>query len=128
MKIDYPKVTRRAVVVYRDSQWHWLSPLLKRGFGHCAVAVESGEYWVFVSPCPDNVRFVVMANKSFDVAEYYRKYGFTVSETTCHGHEMKAPLSLSNCVGVVKAVLGIRKMSIITPYQLYKYLGDHPVC
>ena len=128
MKVDYPKVIRRAVVVFNDSQWHWLSPLLKRGFGHCAVVVESNGFWVVVSPCPDNIRFTVLAKTDFDVAKYFRDAGFTVVEVVCHGNENKTPLSLSNCVGAVKAVLGIRKAFIITPYQLYKYILGNPEC
>jgi hypothetical protein len=34
----------------------------------------------------------------------------------------RVPLMVTTCVGVVKAVLGIRAPWIITPLQLYRYL------
>lgn len=32
------------------------------------------------------------------------------------------PLSFMNCVGLTKKLLGINRIGIITPFQLYKYL------
>lgn len=116
---------RRAVVVFKNTaglRQHWLAPLLKDGFKHCGVAVESGDYWVFVDPNPDCIRFTVPAMKDYDLAGYFRDQGFTTTELEIDGMEVMVPLVVSNCVGVVKTVLGIREFTIITPYQLYKFL------
>ena len=118
---------RRAVVAFKNGvgRQHWLAQLLKDGFKHCGVAVEAEDYWVFVDPNPDCIRFRVPALKNFDIAQYFRDQGFSTVELETTGAEVKVPLVVSNCVGVVKTVLGIRKFSIVTPYQLYKYLrGD----
>lgn len=116
--------SRRAVVTFKDAvgRPHWLAPLLKKGFRHCGVAVEAGDYWVFVDPNPDCIRFRVPALKDFDIAGYFRDQGFSTVEYISSGVEVRVPLAVSNCVGVVKTVLGIRRFFIITPYQLYKYL------
>lgn len=116
---------RRAVVVFKNTasqRQHWLAPLLKDGFRHCGVAVEAEDYWVFVDPNPDCIRFRVPALKNYDLAGYFRDQGFSTVELETTGAEVRVPLVVSNCVGVVKTVLGIRKFAIITPYQLYKYL------
>ena len=122
--------SRRAVVVFKNAvgQEHWLAPLLKDGFTHCGVAVEAEDYWVFVDPNPDCIRFRVPALKNFDIAKYFQDQGFAVVELETTGAEVKVPLVVSNCVGVVKTVLGIRKPFIITPYQLYKYLRRNLKC
>ena len=117
--------SRRAIVVFKNTaglRQHWLAPLLKDGFRHCGVAVEAGDYWVFVDPNPDCIRFQVPALKNYDLAGYFKNQGFSVVELNTTGAEVRVPLVVSNCVGVVKTVLGIRKFSIITPHQLYKYL------
>ena len=116
---------RRAVVAFKNAvgpRQHWLAPLLKDGFRHCGVAVEAGDYWVFVDPNPDCIRFRVPALKDFDIGKYFRDQGFHTVEYVSTGVEVRVPLAVSNCVGVVKTVLGIRKPFIITPYQLYRYL------
>ena len=116
---------RRAIVVFKNAEGtrrHWLAPLLKDGFRHCGVAVEAGDYWVFVDPNPDCIRFCVPALKNYDIADYFKDRGFSTVELETTGRDVRVPLVVSNCVGVVKTVLGIRKFSIITPYQLYKYL------
>ena len=118
---------RRAIVVFKNTagqRQHWLAPLLKDGFRHCGVAVEAGDYWVFVDPNPDCIRFLVPALRNYDLAKYFRDQGFSTVELETAGGEVRVPLVVSNCVGVVKTVLGIREFSIITPYQLYKYLGS----
>ena len=84
--------------------------------------MEAEDYWVFVDPNPDCIRFKVPALKNFDIAKYFQDQGFAVVELETAGVDVKVPLVVSNCVGVVKTVLGIRKALIITPYQLYKYL------
>ena len=36
--------------------------------------------------------------------------------------KVRGTICLFNCVEVVKAILGVRKPFVLTPYQLYKYL------
>ena len=118
--------SRRAIVLFGNTvglRQHWLAPLLKEGFRHCSVAVEAGDYWVFVDPNPDCIRFQVPALKNYDLAGHFKNGGSTAIELNITGAEVNLPLVVSNCVGVVKTVFGIRRFSIITPYQLYKYLG-----
>ena len=128
-KFAYPKVTRRAVALFNNSTGnHWLAPVLKDGFRHVCVVVESGPHWIFVSPCPDGIRLTTIAMSDFDIATHYKNNGYTVVEFTTSGTECRLPLSLSNCVGAVKAVLGIQKPFMVTPYQLFKYLKANPSC
>ena len=63
----------------------------------------------------------VIAGSDYDVEEFYVKQGYTVVETT-RGSSPNIPLTLSNCVGLVKALIGINELTAFTPYQLYRRL------
>lgn len=113
----------RAIVIFSDGgePAHPLGFLLRRGFEHCCVAVQTGDYWVLL----DGERGVpvvnVIAPASFDLAKYYRDADLTVVETEQRGQPLRSPFLLNNCVGLVKAVLCIRSRAI-TPYALYRHL------
>jgi hypothetical protein len=113
----------RAIVIFQDASGHPLSPLLKHGFRHVVVTVDDGRYWIECDPATGTPRFTVMADSAFDLAGDYRKAGLTLVETETRTNTLLLPLTLSNCVGVAKAVLGITHPLIVTPYQLYRHLA-----
>ena len=116
----------KAIAVFHNSGGHWLDFLLKTDFKHvfCAIPSEKG-YWIMIDGREGLPVFEVVAGTDFDLAEFYRDEGFTVVEVTKR-QALNVPLVLSNCVGMVKASLGIRALGVITPYQLYKHLrGCH---
>lgn len=112
----------KAVVVFTNEGVHWLAPALRPGFRHCAVAVQSGDHWVGIDPRMGTPAITVYAGADFGIAAHFRGLGFAVVETEVNDAESRWPFALANCVGVVKAVLGIEAPSIWTPWQLFKFL------
>ena len=109
------------LVVFHDHGSHILDPLLKVGFRHCFAVVETGDYMVSVDGQAGVPTVEVVCPSSYDLAAFYARQGFTVVEVG-EGAASPMPLSISNCVGMVKSVLGIRALFAFTPYQLYRRL------
>ena len=116
----------RAIVVFQEDSNHPLRRILKPGFRHCAVAIESGNYWVVIDPRPAAPRINVVSDSKFDLAAFYRAAGYTAVETKVANTPFRSPLALTNCVGVVKALIGIRKPFVVTPYRLFRFLTRSP--
>jgi hypothetical protein len=64
----------------------------------------------------------VLAGSDFDLAKFYRDEGFAVVELEVGDKPPLGPFVLANCVGLTKTLLGVRKLLIVTPYTLYRYL------
>lgn len=112
----------KALVVFQDEGRHWLSPLLQRGFRHVSVVVSDGTFWIGVDPRLGVPRIEVVAAIEYDLAANYREDGLTVVETETVNREPVWPFALSNCVSVVKCVLGINAPFVVTPLALYRRL------
>jgi hypothetical protein len=112
----------RAIVVFHDHGNHCLDPLLKQGFRHVFCAVDDGVSWVQIDGRTGIPLIEAVCASDFDLARHYRAQGFTVVETH-KGSGLRLPLVLSNCVGLVKAALGLHLPFTVTPYQLYKRLA-----
>lgn len=108
-----------ALVVFIDQHGHWLGPVLKKGFRHCFCAVLADGYWIEINGSRDGTVIKVIAGSDFDLKEYYESRGCRVLSVE-RGGALKLPLVLSNCVGIVKAALGLGHFGVLTPYQLYK--------
>lgn len=108
----------RALVVFRDGS-HPLSWLLKKGFQHCFVCIDSNGLWIQVEGSEVPV-IKYLTTSDFDLASHLRGMGFTVVETY-QGRSVTFPFAARNCVGLVKTILCITSWSL-TPYGLYKYL------
>jgi hypothetical protein len=109
-----------ALVIFHDGpDGHWLDPLLKKGFRHCFCAVLVDGYWIEVNGCSDGTVVRVIAGTDSNLKEYYETNGCTVLSVE-RGGALKLPLVLSNCVGIVKATLGLGHFGVVTPYQLYR--------
>ena len=116
-----------AIVVFHDNDEHPLSWMLKKGFKHCFVCVNTGRYWVRVnltSPIPE---IKVEADFDYNLVDFYREMGYTVIYTRQRLTRMKwynpffGTLMVANCVGLVKTILSINTLSW-TPYSLFKEL------
>ena len=112
----------RAIVLFQHDSNHPLRHFLKSGFRHCAVAIEAGDYWVLVDPRNGTPKIEVVAGTTFNLAGFYLSYGYTVVETHVVGARLISPFAITNCVGAVKALLGLRNPFVITPYGLFKFL------
>lgn len=112
----------KALVVFHGNGCHWLDCLLEPGFRHVFVAIltENG-YWIELDGRAGVMYTEVMTGADFDLKSHYEELGHTVVETEQSTHPRSRPLEFTNCVGLVKAVLGIKSWAI-TPFQLYKYM------
>jgi hypothetical protein len=113
----------RAVVVFSGQGSHCLDPLLKSGFRHTFCVIDDGAVWVCVDARQGVPHIYAMCASDSDIAKWYRAEGYTVVETHT-GSGLRLPLVLSNCVGLVKASLGLHFPFTVTPYQLYKRLNS----
>ncbi|NIA72282.1 hypothetical protein HBA54_27185 [Pelagibius litoralis] len=114
----------RALVVFHDHGAHWASPALKRGFRHVFCAVESGDYWILFDPRDGRPVIEVVAPEGYDLATFYRAEGYSVKEIGIEAatSPIRWPYFWANCVGAVKAVIGLRAPLVVTPHQLYRRL------
>lgn len=117
-----------ALVVFHDHGSHWLNPLLKKGFRHAFAVVCDGVHWIRVDAKTGVPDFEIVApytgKNGFtpnDLATFYVGQGFTVLNVK-RGTGVYGPLVYANCVGLVKAALGINAFGVITPYALYRRL------
>lgn len=62
-----------------------------------------------------------MAGEDYDLADFYREEGYTVISVNADRAPLSRPVA-ATCVGMAKAVLGIRAFWVTTPYQLYRYI------
>ena len=97
----------------------WYTRWLKPGFIHCLVLVESKGQWIKIEG-QNGMVCIALAGSFNNVAKHYSNQGATVVVTNVDVNLM-FPLVERTCVGLTKAVLGIRSWAL-TPWQLYQHL------
>jgi hypothetical protein len=118
-------MTRKAVVVFTPQGRHWLDWVLHSQFRHCFVVVQDDKGpWILVDPTGGVPTLSIIGLGDFDVVGFYRKMGLTAVEVERPCDPPRWPLTLTTCVGTVKAVLGLRAPLVLTPYALYRRLTD----
>ena len=100
---------------------HVLDFLLHPDFRHCFVALATDEAWIRLDAVAGQVVCEIVAPADYDLPTYYRAQGIKVIETE-QGPGVVGPFVPANCVGLVRAVLGIRAPLAFTPYRLYRRL------
>lgn len=111
----------RALVIFCDDNTHKLAWLLKPGFRHCFVCIESNGLWLQIDGGPGIPNIKYLSESDFDLATFYRDKGFTIVETFQRNKSVTFPLILRNCVGLTKGILCISGWAL-TPYELYRQL------
>ena len=113
---------KTSLVVFHDHGDHWLAPVLKRGFRHCFCALEDDKgYWITIDGRAGAPVVEVVAGDGFDLKGFYEDQGYQVLAVR-RGTAPRTLFVVANCVGMVKAVLGLRAFGAVTPYQLYRRL------
>lgn len=121
----------KAIVAFMntDGKGHPLGWMLKDNFKHCMIALLSENGWIEIDyrmgiPLVRNV-----APPDFDLNKHYEDAGY-VTKQTKQAKNIKftfnlfyGNISVANCVGLVKALLGVKFFFCFTPYQLYKRLN-----
>ena len=121
---------RRAVVVFDGAAFSLPYRLLRPGFRHCWIVLDEARGWTVLEARAGGLDIRALAGSDFDIAAFYRRQGYIVSEACVtrrgEGDEKSAlwhfGFPLITCVEVVKRVLGVHPLFIITPWQLYRYL------
>lgn len=113
-----------ALVVFTGEGTHPLSPLLKPGFRHVFCAVRDRDHWCVVDGAEGLP--VLYVGHGDDLAVWYREQGYTVLEVP-RRERTRAPFVVASCVGMVKAIVGIRSLAQ-TPWGLYRHLRRSRTC
>lgn len=99
---------------------------LKQGYKHCYVLMHDGTRWITCDPLAHMTEIAVHElPANFNLPSWLRARGQKVIEAVVEPAPLRpAPLMPMTCVEAVKRVLGIHKRTILTPYQLYKFLNS----
>ncbi|MCR5506993.1 MAG: hypothetical protein K6F04_04055 [bacterium] len=96
--------------------------LLKRGFRHCFIFFGD-EYNTFVlDPISNRIDLSFLPIGVEKIAEKLKQSGIIIVFVNRFENKKISTSGVFTCVEVVKRVLGISKLSIITPFRLYKFL------
>lgn len=113
------------LVVFTDAAdlW-WLRPL-RPGFRHCFIALACAGGWLVVDPMSHRTAIAHFPlGQEFDLLDWYQQHGLVVVPVKKISPERRvAPFMPHSCVECVKRILGIRAVSVLTPWQLFRYLN-----
>ena len=113
-----------ALVVFSgNADLKWLR-ILKPGFRHCFLLLETQGGWVLYNPLSHRTEIAVIEGASErELMRLYRGQGFRVVPWTMPRVPLKpAPWGVYTCVEAVKRVLGIHAPGVITPKNLFNFL------
>ena len=111
------------LVVFSGDNAHPLSSLLRPACRHvwCAIRDKNG-IWIETNMTLTGIHITAI-DKDFDLQSHYRQAGLEAWAVDAQPAERALmPYSLNNCVGLTKALIGIRHLAF-TPYQLRGYLA-----
>ena len=112
-----------ALVIFEDTNLHPLGHLLKQGYRHvwCAVLDERQHSWVGHDLRLAGYFTTVLCEPDYPIQQFLRDQGSEVISITKRNLRPRGPILLNNCVGLTKAVCGIRSRAV-TPWQLRQHL------
>lgn len=119
---NHPK---QAWVVFSNETHLPVLRILKKKFRHCFVIIHDGEHWISIDPMAHYMEVAVQnVPNDFDLPNWLRAQGHNVVKARLSQEQkIRTPVTFFTCVEVCKRVLGIHKKTIITPWQLHKYLS-----
>jgi len=114
----------RALAVFHSKGrvHHWADRWLAEGYHHVFVVLDDGTHWISVDARDGVPAAEVVSLSCYDLTSFYRKHGLTVIETSRQDMMPAWPFTVANCVGLAKALLGIRAPMVWTPWQLARFL------
>ncbi len=101
--------------------------VLKKNYRHCFVIMNDGNRWLSIDPMANYIDISIHdLPMGFDLPNWLEKNGHKVKKAKLN-HNIKkcAPVMIFTCVEVCKRILGIHNRFILTPWQLYRYLGNN---
>jgi len=123
-RLSSPDKTGIALVVFSsDADLNWLR-VLKTGFRHCFIVLESSGCWIIYDPLLHRTDIsVVEGDDVFGLLRLYRARGMRVVPWVVRCPAKRpAPMGLYTCVEAAKRILGIHSRRVITPWNLYNFL------
>ena len=111
----------KALCVFTDPGDTRLAWLLRPGFRHVFACLNDGAWWTMFDPRDGCAVVQTIQGADYDLRGDFEAQGYVVVETE-QGPPIRAPMIVSNCVGLTKAILCIRAPFVQTPYGLYKHL------
>lgn len=114
------------VVVFHElpARRSWLWNLLEPGFRHVQVWTISNNIWVQIDGCMEFLHTRTWPRPPWELIEAKFNATYVPVKKLIERGVIREPFHFGpvTCVELAKAVLGIRKPFIRTPYQLYKFL------
>ena len=112
-------VFRRDDGLFANGEGHPLARFLH--LKHVFCVLGTGTAWTRIDGMDGCPEVATVASADYDLATFYRGQGYRVLEGTVQDGVPAPPLVLGNCVGLVKAFIGVRSRAV-TPTQLYNHL------
>jgi hypothetical protein len=116
--------SRRVLVVFvGETQIKWLR-VLKKGYRHCFAVIQAHDGWAVYNPLSHYTEInIYPCVEEGVIAQFYEDLGYTVVRAQVHEPaKTLAPLAPFTCVEAVKRAVGLHARTVVTPWQLYKYL------
>lgn len=122
-----PRIEETWYIVFEEAlKRKWYFKWFKPGFTHCYIMKKSegGCFWLVVNPVWSHVIVDYRSVETFPtVRDYAGSHALVLEYKAFIDPYSKVwALGVNSCVDVVKRFLGIRRFTLFTPYQLYKYL------
>jgi hypothetical protein len=113
-----------AIVIFGPSQIPYLQ-VLREGYQHCMIAVQSGPAWQLIDPLSNAfcVTELGIAHPAEIISSFVDQGFDAVATQRCAPIAAEMPLGIFTCVEVVKRILGLRARWVLTPWQLRKALS-----
>lgn len=112
-----------AALFFTDRGDHWACRWLRRGFRHVELAVLHDGVWIGVSGKTGALLEVMALPIGFNPESFAFLNGLRLLWVRVDPRPRRSPVGLQTCVGLAKAMLGVRAPWVITPWQLYRRLS-----
>ena len=109
-----------AALFFADRGDHWACRWLRPGFRHVEVALCVGGTWTGITGKLGHLVEVIPIVGGFDPWAFAEEHGLQLVLVPYEPQRRRSLFGLQTCVGVAKAVLGIRAPLCWTPWQLYR--------
>ena len=113
------------IIVFVDRTECFYIRWLKRGFRHCFVIIQYDDHLIICDPLKNKIEISsINIINQFDICQFYHRIGHNVlvGDFIISGKFRFSMPEIITCVVTVKRIIGLRKLRVITPWQLFKYL------
>jgi len=122
------KHVRKAWVVFSGKTDIPLLWTLKKGFRHCFIILEDDSNWITLDPLCSSTEILTIKKEAHTLSlpQWFLSQGHIIIPAKFfENRKVYLPFSLLTCVGTIKNILGINRLLIQTPHQLFKYINHH---